>query len=168
MNKTFLKLEEELSIIFLSLIVMLFTFISNYSPINNIVSFLFVLVKSSIFIIVPLIVYLIEKSKMNFKKIGGIYASYFIINLFITVITSFSFVNGTFVKVWTMLFDFVNLVILLSSLFILIEQTLEYAQIKNKVYSNTVMKIVYLVANFVSYPFLMFINKKINKDSEKE
>ena len=67
-----------------------------------------------------------------------------------------------------MLFDFVNLVILLSSLFILIEQTLQYAQIKNKVYSNTVMKTVYLVANFVSYPFLMFINKKINKDSEKE
>ena len=61
------------------------------------------------------------------------------------------------------LFDFVNLVILLTSLFIIIEQFLELAKIKNKVYVNTVMRIVYLVANFVSYPLLVFINKKVNK-----
>lgn len=166
MNRTFFKLEEEISIIILSLISIFFTFISGYSPINNLISFLFILVKSVIFIIVPLIVYLIEKNQMNFKKIGGIYASYFIVNLFVTVVVSFSFVNGAFVKMWVILFDFVNLVILLSSVFILIEYVLEYSGIKNKVYSNIVMKTVYLVANFVSYPFLLFINKKINKNSE--
>lgn len=168
MNKTFLKLEEELSIIILSLITILFTFISSYSPIDNLISFLFVLIKSIIFIIVPLIVYLIEKNKLNFKKIGGIYASYFIIDLFVSVITSCSVVDGVFVKIWIMLFDLVNLVILLSSLFILIEQVLVYSQLKNKVYSNTIMKIVYLVANFVSYPFLLFINRMINKEDKLE
>lgn len=168
MGKTFLKLDKEISIIILSIVTMLFAFISAYGPINNLVSFLFVLIKSLIFIIVPLIVYLAEKNELTFKKIGGIYASYFIVNLFVTIIASISVVNGVTLKIWQILFDLVNLVILLSSLFILIEQVLDYAQIKNKVYSNTIMKIVYLVANFVSYPFLLFISKKINKQDENQ
>ena len=135
---------------------------------QNFISFLFVLIKSLIFIIVPLMVYLIEKNEIKFKKVGGIYASYFIVNLFVTIIVSFSFINGDFVKTWVVLFDFVNLFILLSSLFILIEQILLYAQIKNKVYSKTIMKIVYLVANFVSYPFLSIVDKKINKHNDEE
>lgn len=168
MNKTFLKLDKEISIMIISLIAMFFTFIARYSPINNLVSFLFVLIKSVIFIIVPLIVYLVEKNEISFKKVGGIYASYFIIDLFITVIASVSVIDGATLKIWQILFDLVNLVILLSGLFIFVEQILEYSQIKNKVYSSTIMKIVYLVANFVSYPFLLFISKKIDKDREEE
>lgn len=166
MNKTFLKLDKEISISILSVIAILFTLINSCSPINNLVSFLFVFVKLLIFIIVPLIVYLIEKNEIKFKKIGGIYASYFVIDMFVTIIACISTFNGVTLMIWQSLFDLVNLVILLSSLLILIEQILEYGQIKNKVYSNTIMKIVYLVANFVSYPFLLFINKRFNKDSE--
>lgn len=168
MNKTFLKLDKEISMIVLSMVTILFSFISGYSPVNNVISFLLVLVKSIIFIFIPLAVYILEKEQMEFKKLGGIYASYFIINLFVSVVASVSFVDGVVVSFWAILFDFVNLIILLSGLFILIDNVLEYAQIKNKVYSNTVMKTVYLVANFVSYPFLMFINKKINKDCDEE
>ena len=84
----------------------------------------------------------------------------------VTVVTSISIVNGIVPVVWQFLFSLVNLVILLTSLFILIENVLEYAQIKNKVYTNTIMKIVYIVANFVSYPFLLFINKKRKIDED--
>lgn len=168
MNKTVLRLDKELSIIVLSGLMILFTLVSDYSPINSLVSFLLVLTKSIIFVVIPLCVYFLEKKEMEFKKIGGIYASYFFINMFVTIIASISFVNGATLRIWKILFDFVNLVILLSSLFILIDNVLEYGQIKNKVYSNTIMKIVYLVANFVSYPFLLFINKKINKSEDEE
>ena len=162
MNKTILRLDEWVSIVVLSGIAMLFTFISGYSPINSVISFLFVVVKCVIFVLIPSVMYLLEKNNMNFKRIAGIYASYFIINLLVTVLASVSVVNGIISNVWKFLFDLINLLILLSSALILIEQVLEYAQIKNKVYSNTIMRIVYLVANFVSYPLLMFINKKIN------
>lgn len=167
MNKTVFRLEKEISIIILSAITMLFTFISSYSPISGLVSFLFVFVKTFIFVLIPLIIYIIEKNELEFKRIAGIYTSYFIVNLLVTILASVSTINGVVPGLWKLLFDFINLVILLTSLFILVEQVLEYGQIKNKVYSNTIMKIVYTVGNFVSYPFLLYINKKSNKRDEE-
>ena len=168
MEKTILRLNKEVSIIILSGVVMLFSFLSSCSPINSFVSFLFVFVKTFIFLIIPLLFYLFEKVNMEFKKVAGIYTSYFIVNLFITIITSVSIVNGVIPTLWKTLFDLVNLVILLSSLFILIEQILEYSDIKSKIYSTTIMNIVYLVGNFISYPFLMFINRQINKKNRED
>ena len=163
MKNTILRLSGEISIIILSGLVMLFSLMSDYSLINNTVSFLFVISKSLVFIIVPLSIYILEKENIEFKKVAGIYTSYFIINSFITIITSLSIVNDLVPIFWKMLFDLINLIVLLSSLLILIEQTLIYNGVKNKIYSNTIMKIVYIVGDFVSYPFLIFIDKKIKK-----
>lgn len=167
MEKTILKLNKEISVIILSSICILFSFLSMYMAITSFVSFLLVGIKCCIFLIVPLILYVFEKNNYEFKKVAGIYSSYFIINLFVTVITSISIVNGVVPAVWKILFDIVNLMILLSSLFILIESVLEYAEIKSVIYSNTIMRLVYLIGNFVSYPFLAYINKKINRDKGK-
>lgn len=166
MEKTFLKLSKEVSIIILSSIILLFAFLSAYSPITGFISFLLVFLKSFIFVIIPLIFYILEKECVELKKVAGIYTSYFTINLFITIVTSVSFVNGGVSPLFKTLFDFINLVILLSSLFILIEQIFSYSEIESKVYSNSIMKIVYLVGNFISYPFLVFINKQINKNND--
>lgn len=168
MKNTILKLNTEMSIVILSGVVMLFSFISGYSSITSLVSFLLVFVKSFVFLIVPLLLYVLEKQNLEFKKVAGIYTSYFIINLFVTIIVSISFVNGVVPIIFKSLFDFVNLIILLSSLFILIEQILNYADVKSKVYSNAIMRIVYLVGNFISYPFLSFINKQIKDKSSDE
>jgi len=143
---------------------MLFTFISSYSPINSLVSFLFVFIKAIIFVVIPLLFFILEKNNIELKKVSGIYTSYFIINLFITMLTSISIVNSIIPSVWKFLFDLVNLVILLSSLLILIEQILEYSEVKSEVYTNTIMRIVYLVGNFISYPFLLFVNRKRSDD----
>ena len=167
MNKTILKLDLELSIMILSLISMLFSFLTNYVYITSVTSFLYMLIKSFIFIIVPLIVYILEKRNLEFKKIAGIYTSYFIISMIVTLITSISVVNGHVPLILKGFFDGVNLLILLTSLFILIEQVLIYSDINSKIYSNTIMKIVYLIGNFVSYPFLAFIDKK-NKKNDKD
>jgi len=167
-KNTILKLNTEMSIVILSGVVMLFSFISGYSSITSLVSFLLVFVKSFVFLIVPLLLYVLEKQNLEFKKVAGIYTSYFIINLFVTIIVSISFVNGVVPIIFKSLFDFVNLIILLSSLFILIEQILNYADVKSKVYSNAIMRIVYLVGNFISYPFLSFINKQIKDKSSDE
>lgn len=166
MDKTILRLNKEISIIILSGIAILFAFLSDYSPIYNLISFMLVFIKSIVFVVVPLIIYVLEKNSIELKKVAGIYTSYFIINLFATIVASISIVHGEVSFVIKVLFDFINLIILLSSLFIFIEQILNYAEIKNKVYSATIMKIVYLVANFVSYPFLLFINKKIDNDKD--
>ena len=160
MNKTILGLDERISIIILSAIGMLFTFIGGYGTINSLVSFLFILIKCVVFVVIPLALYVLEKNNMEFKKVAGIYTSYFIINLVMTVIASISMINGSIAYIWKYLFDLVSLITLLSCLFILIEQVLEYAEIRSKVYKNTIMKIVYLVGNFISYPFLNYINKK--------
>ena len=168
MEKTFLRLDKEVSIMILSGVSILFTFLSAYSPITNLVSFCFLFVKSFIFLVVPLIFYILEKRSMDFKKVAGIYTSYFIIDLFLAILVSISMVNGDASSVLKTLFDFVNLVILLSGLFIFIEQVLEYGGIRSKVYSNTIMKLVYSVSNFVSYPFLNFINRKVNKKDKEE
>ena len=168
MEKTILRLNKEVSIIILSCLVMIFTFMNYCSYITSFVSFLFVVLKTFIFIIVPLFIYVLEKQSGKFKKIAGVYTSYFIINLFVTIIASISMVNGVVPGLWKNLFDFVNLIILLSSLFILIEQILEYSGINSKVYSNTIMSLVYLVGNFISYPFLAFINKKIDKKEDSD
>ena len=167
MNYTILRLNKELYIMILSVLVMLFTFISGYGPINNIISFLFVVVKALVFISIPLIIYLLEKNDYDFRKIAGIYTGYFIINLLVTIVCSIFMVGGRITVVCQMIFDLVNLVMLLSALFIFVEQVFSLGQIKNKVYTNTVMKIVYLVANFVSYPFLLFIDKRLHKDREE-
>lgn len=168
MEKTVLRLSKEISIMIISGIAMLFSLLSSYSPIISFISFLLVFVRSFIFLIVPLLFYILEKDNREFKKVAGIYTSYFIINLFITIIVSVSIVNGLIPTLWKSLFDLVNLVILLSALFIFIEQVLEYSNIKSKTYSLTIMNIVYLVGNFLSYPFLMFINKQINKKDNDE
>lgn len=163
MEKTFLKLSEEVTIIILSGFIMLFTFLNGYSPITNFISFLFVFLKSFIFLLVPLLFYVLEKQSVKLKKVAGIYTSYFIIDLFITIITSVSYVNGVVPIIFKTAFEFINLVILLSSLFILIEQILEYSNSESKIYSSSIMKIVYFVGNVISLPFLTFINNKINK-----
>lgn len=163
MKKTSLRLNEEFSIMILSLLSMLFSFLSSYSPIGSLISFLFVFFKSFIFIVVPLLFYIIEKECGEFKKIAGVYASYFIINLFITIIVSISMVNGITVQLWKTLFDLVNLIILLSSLSVFVEKVLDYSGIKSKVYSNIIMRAIYFVGDLVSYPFLIFINNKIIK-----
>lgn len=160
MEKTVFNLNSRVSIIILSAISVLFSFISNYAQINSIISFLFIAVKASIFVVIPLIVYILEKQSLKFKKIAGIYTSYFVINFVITIIASVSIVNGIVPKIWAFLFNLTNLVILLSSVFILIEQVLNYREVKSKVYENTIMKVVYAVGNFISYPFIAFINKK--------
>ena len=169
MEKTVLRLNKEVSIMILSSIAILSTFLSSYSPIISLVSFLFVFIKAFIFLIIPLLIYLLEKNNIEFKKVAGIYTSYFTINLFVTIITSVSVVNGVIPGIWKLLFDLVNLVALLSALSILIEQILIYSSIESKVYSFTIMKFVYLIGNFISYPFLKFINKQINKkEDDKE
>ncbi len=160
MNKTVFRLDREVSIIILSAIVMLFVFLSGYSQAGGLISLLFISIKAIIFVVVPFGVYLLEKNNLEFKKVAAIYTSYFLIDLLVSVFASISIVNGEVLYIWKLLFDFVNLVILLTSLFILIEQVLDYGGIKNKVYSNTIMKVVYLTANFVSYPFIMFFSKK--------
>ena len=166
MEKTVLKLNKEISIVILSGVCMLFSFFSIYMPITSFVSFLLVAVKCVVFVFIPLIFYIFEHNCLKFKKVAGIYSSYFIINLFVTLISSVSIVNGVIPLVWQTLFDVVNLMILLSCLFILIENVLEYGGIKSVIYSNTIMKVVYLVGNCISYPFLAYINKKFNKDKK--
>lgn len=167
MNKTILRLDLEFSIMILSIISMLFSFLTSYVYITNFTSFLYVLIKSLVFVIVPLILYILERRSLEFKRIAGIYTSYFIISMIVTLITSISVFNGNVPLILKGIFDIVNLMILLTSLFILIEQILIYSDINFKVYSNTIMKIVYLVGSFISYPFLVFIDKK-SKKNDKE
>lgn len=159
MEKTILGLNKQLSIMILSIVCMFFTFVSGYSNINNIVSFLLILVKSLIFIAVPFLFYTFEKKELEFKKIAGIYTAYFIIN-FLSII----FVSIVTIGIFKFIFDLVNLIILISCLAIFIEYILSYSGNDNKIYSNTVMKIVYLVGNFISYPFINFINKTSGKE----
>ena len=71
MEKTILGLNKQLSIMILSIVCMFFTFVSGYSNINNIVSFLLILVKSLIFIAVPFLFYTFEKKELEFKKNSG-------------------------------------------------------------------------------------------------
>lgn len=168
MKKTIFKLDEELSIMILSGIAMLFSFLSTYSPIGGLVSFVFVFLKSFIFFIVPFIIYMLEKHSLRLKKVASIYSGYFIIDLIATIFVSISFVNGMVPLLLKTIFDLINLIILLSSLFIFVEQLLLYSDIESKVYSNTIMYVVYLLGNFVSYPFISFVNKKINKKSSQD
>lgn len=165
MNKSILGLNVNLSIIIISGLCALFTFIGGYSQINGIVSFVFVVLKLLVFIVIPLIFYLLEKNALEFKKIAGIYTSYFIINFIITVITSLSITNVVVPFAFKYLYEIVNLFILVSCLLILIDNLFKYNMIESKVYSNMVMKLVYLIGDFISYPFLKFINniKIINK-----
>lgn len=167
MNKTILKLDLELSIMLLSIIAMFFSFLTSYTYISNFTSFIYVFVKSLVFIMVFLVMYILEKENLEFKRIAGIYTSYFIISMVITFITSISIVGGNVSFVFKGIFDFVNLIILLSSLFILIEQVFYYSGINARVYKNSIMKVVYLIGNFISYPFLAFIDKKSNKNDKE-
>lgn len=166
MEKTIFRLDKEISIMILSAITILFSFLSSYSTISNLFSFISVLLKSLIFVIIPLIIYVLEKNSLSLKKIAGIYAGYFIINLFVTIGISFSFINNSIYMLFKMLFDLVNLFILLSALFILIEQALNYSGVKSKIYSDIIMKFVYLIGTFVSNPFLIYINKKLKKKED--
>lgn len=165
MEKTIFRLDKEISIMILSGITILFSFLSSYSQISNLISFLFFFLKSFVFIVVPLLVYILEKNCLSLKKVAGIYTSYFIINLFVTIIASISIIVPI---MFTTLSDLVNLIILLSSLFIFIEQVLEYSDIKNKMYSKMIMKLIYLMGDFVAYPFLSFINRKMNKEDKRD
>lgn len=167
MKKTILGLSNEISIIALSCIMLFYSLVSEYQPINNSISFLFVFAKCIVFLAIPLILYVTEKDVIEFKKVAGIYTSYSIINLFITIISSFSMIGGVVSSFWKMIFDLVNLVILLSSLLVTIEQFLLFNGIKSKIYSYTIMKVVYTLGNFVSYPFLMFIDRQIDKDKRE-
>jgi len=166
-EKTFLRLNKELSIMILSLTIIIFTFISDYKPINNFISSLFIFIKAFIFVIVPFSCYFLEKSNDNFKKVAGIYTSYFIINLFITIVISFSFVNGVVPVIFDSLFNFVNLFILLTALFVFIEQLLVYNDISSKLYTISIMSIVYKLGEIISYPFLLFFNKQLYKKNDK-
>lgn len=158
MEKTILGLNRQVSIIILSGVCMFFTFVSGYSNITNIVAFLLISIKSIIFIAVPFLFYILEKKELEFKKIAGIYMAYFIINFFSTILVSIVTIG-----IFKLIFDLVNLIILISCLAIFIEYILSYSGNDNKIYNNTVMRIVYLVGNFISYPFINFINKKSGK-----
>ena len=158
MEKTILGLNRQVSIIILSVVCMFFTFVSGYSNITNIVAFLLISIKSIIFIAVPFLFYTLEKKELEFKKIAGIYMAYFIINFFSTILVSIVTIG-----IFKFIFDLVNLIILISCLAIFIEYILSYSGNDNKIYNNTVMRIVYLLGNFISYPFINFINKKSGK-----
>lgn len=166
MNKTILRLDLELSIMILSIISMLFSFLTSYVSITNFTSFLYAIIKSLVFVVVPLTLYILERENLQFKRIAGIYTSYFIISMIVTLVTSISVINGNVSLILKGVFDIVNLIILLTSLFILIEQVFVYSNINTKVYNNTIMKVVYLIGNFVSYPFLAFIDKKSKKNDK--
>lgn len=161
MNKTIFGLDKSMSIAVLSAIAMLFIFVSGQSSIGGLFSFLMMVVKSVVFVLVPLSIYFLERNEYELKRIAGIYVSYFLVHLFIVIICSVLSSGGVLSFFLNLVLDFVNLTILLSSLFIFIEQILEYSEIKNKVYNNTIMRIVYLIANFVSYPFFKFVTKNI-------
>ena len=64
MNKTILGLDERISIIILSAVGMLFTFIGGYGTINSLVSFLFILIKCVVFVVIHLALYVLEKNNM--------------------------------------------------------------------------------------------------------
>ena len=158
MEKTILGLNRQVSIIILSVVCMFFTFVSGYSNITNIVAFLLISIKSIIFIAVPFLFYVLGKKELEFKKIAGIYTAYFIINFFSTILVSIVTIG-----IFKFIFDLVNLIILISCLAIFIEYILSYSGNDNKIYNNMVMRIVYLLGNFISYPFVNFINKKSGK-----
>lgn len=164
MEKTILRLSKEVSIIVLSSLIILFTFLSTYIPVSGVISFIFMFVKSIVFLLIPLFVYILENNCVKFKRVAGIYSSYFVINLLLTIVDSISIVNEIIPVLWKNLIELANLLILLSALFIIIEQMLEYNDIKSKIYSNTIMYVVYIVGEFISRPILMFINKKIQKE----
>lgn len=161
MEKSFLRMGEEISVMILSGAVMLFAFLNNYTFNNNIISFILVLIKSIIFVSVPLAFYLFERNCKELKKVAGIYTSYFIVNMLFIVLYSFI---SIIVPIFTeSLFDVINVTVLLSSLLILIEYFMKYNSIESKAYSLAVMKFIYLIGETVSYPFLLFINKRIGK-----
>lgn len=166
MEKTILKLSKNISLIILSCVMILFSLVNNYQQINNSISLVFILTKCALFIAIPFSLYNMEKENFEFKKVAGIYASYSIINLIVTIIYSFSITGGIAFSFTKMIFDLINLIILLTSLLILIEQFLEYNGIKSKLYSNTIMKFVYYLGNMISYPLLSLINKKFKKKDE--
>lgn len=158
MEKTFLGLNKSISIMALSVICLFFTFVSSYGSITNAVSFLFLFAKSLIFIAVPFLSYFLEKTDLEFKKVSAIYAAYFIINFICTLMVSIFTVS-----LFKFIFDLINLIILVSCLAIFIEYILSYSDNESKIYNNTVMRLVYLIGNFVSYPFINFFNKKSGK-----
>ena len=161
MEKRFLKLSEELIVMFLSGMVILFSFFYDNDMPGNIISFLLKFIKSSIFFSVPFLLFVLEKRRENIKKVAAIYSSYFAINLLITLFFSF---NNTIIIVFVkIIYDLVNLLILLSGLFIFVDYFLRYNSISSKVYYFSIMKIVYLIGETFSYPFVYFINKKISK-----
>lgn len=166
MEKTILSINKELSIIILSGIAILFTFVSGYAPVTSLISFCFVFIKALVFVIVPLSFYLLERENLEFKKIAGIYTGYFIVNVIITIIASVSLVRVV-PSLWKLSFDLINLVILLSGLFIIVEQILICLKMQSKVYHNTIMKIVYLVGTSIAYPFIVFIEKKIKTETKE-
>lgn len=160
MEKTFLKLNRELSVMILSLVCMFFAFISEYSNITSVISFVLIVIKSAIFMLVPFLFYVLEKRDLQFKKIAAIYTSYFIINFMCSI-----FVSIVTINIFKSLFDLVNLVIIVSCLAIFIEYALCYSDNENQIYYNTIMRFVYLIGNTVSYPFIKFINKKVVKNN---
>lgn len=161
MEKSFLKFSEEITIMILSIIVVLFSFFNSNTYNGNIISFLFQFIKSCVFFSVPFFVCFFDNKRENVKKVAAIYSSYFIINLLITILFSFS--NSIILVFVKTVSDLISLMILLSGLLIFIEYFLKYNSIQSKVYNFTVMKIVYLVGETMSYPFLYFINKKVGK-----
>ena len=161
MEKSFLKFSEEITIMILSIIVVLFSFFNSNTYNGNIISFLFQFIKSCVFFSVPFFVSFFDNKRENVKKVAAIYSSYFIINLLITILFSFS--NSIILVFVKTVSDLISLMILLSGLLIFIEYFLKYNSIQSKVYNFTVMKTVYLVGDTISYPFLYFINKKVRK-----
>ena len=163
MQKTILNLNRELSIIIISGIAMVFTFLNTFNQISNVISLVFVVLKSLIFLLFPLYLYVVEKEDLKFKKVAGIYTSYFIVALLISIISSMLNTNIVVPQIWDILFGLINLIILLSSILICIEQILNLRNIKSIIYMDYIVKIVYLVGNYISYPFLKLIDKQVNK-----
>lgn len=167
MQKTILNLSREYSIIIISSIIIVFTFLNSFNQVNNIISFIFVALKSLIFLCFPLYLYIVEKNDVKFKKVAGIYTGYFVISLLINVIFSILNTNIFIPNILDLLFWLSNLVILLSSLLIIIEQILCIKNIENNIYFNYLMKIVYLLGDYISNPILKIIDKRLIKTSGK-
>lgn len=163
MKKSFLGINVSLTICLLSMISIFFTFVSKCGGNSSVISFIITVIQSFIFIVIPYVFYIMEKNDLKLKNIAGIYTSYFVINFIVIVLSSLNVIDNFIPFMLRLVFDLINLLILLTGVFVFIEQVLIYSSINNNFYKNIVMGLVYKIGENVSYPILRFINKKSGK-----
>ncbi len=162
MKDNLLKINNEIYIISISCVFMFFSFLCFYTPLINFISFILMILRSSVFLIVPLFIYVYEMDK-KIKGIAGIFFGYFCLNLIITLITSVSYVKDNVPIIFAGIFNLMNLIILLTCILIIIEQIMIINKKENKFYINVVMKAIYFIGDYISSPFTKIINKKSGK-----